>query len=105
MSANNNGSRTFIVCFWPAKREKNGTYSVTMAMYAPWPVEHEVTVATLAALEKEFRPLALEYGQTCLPWIKLKDPHDGNFVGYDAWKKKVGHIDVPARPEREVRSW
>jgi len=89
-------TRTFILSFNPAQREGGSTYSVSMKMGEP-KIEHEVTVSTLDEFEREIRRLALGFGQTCKPWIRLKDRHDGNFVGFYAWLDKLGVIDFPPK--------
>jgi hypothetical protein len=60
---------------------------------------HEVQAASLADLEREVRRLAAEFGQTCSPYVRLKDRKERNAPGFDAWSRKLNIIEVEVKAE------
>ena len=86
-------SYTYLVSFNRAERTPRGFYWVTFDMASP-SVRHEVVASSFPALESEVRRLALEFGQTCSPYIRLKDQAARKPAGFDAFTETLNIIDV-----------
>jgi hypothetical protein len=86
--------RTFLVNLSPAKRTTHG-FTAELS-YAMGQTPHEVTVDSFAKLESEVRRLAQEFGQTCAPFIRLKDRGARKPVGFDRFTDSLRIIDVAA---------
>jgi len=85
--------RTYVVSFTPAERTANG-YTTTLTLMASAD-RHEVQAATLPELESAVRKMAAEFGQTCIPYVGLKDRYERKPTGFDAWRDSIGLIDAP----------
>lgn len=48
-------------------------------------VKHEVSVSSLPDLEREVQRLAKAYGQSCCPYIRLKNWQERKPRGFDAF--------------------
>lgn len=88
---------TFLVSLSPAKRTTHG-FQVELGMMADsMKRSTEITASNLPDLETKIRRLALEYGQTCSPYIRLKDRSARKPAGFDKFCDRMGIIDaVPA---------
>src|SRR4051812_2909701 len=84
-------TRTSIVSFKPAKRTDRGFYQVSFDIGKD-SVNHQVTVDSFPKLEAEVRRLAVEFGQTCSPYIRLPKG-ERNPPGFDAFCKTINIID------------
>lgn len=87
-------TRTYIVSFNRAKRTDRGYYQVSFDIGSA-NVNHHVTADSFAKLEAEVRRLAVEFGQTCSPYIRLPKG-ERNPAGFDAFKKTLNIIDIAA---------
>lgn len=84
--------KTYLVSFSPAERTAHGfrtIYSLTTRN-----PDHEVTAATLPDLERQTRDLAKKLGQTCTPYVRLKNDKERKPPGFDAWRNTIRIIDV-----------
>ena len=86
-------TRTYLVSFNPAARTNWGGFTVTFNI-GERSVVHEVEAASLPDLEREVRRLAIAYGRTCLPYVRLKDRSARKPSGFDAWDKTLTIIKV-----------
>lgn len=89
--------RTYVVSFSPAEKHEHG-FTIAMSLVTAGE-RHEVKAATLPELETEVRKLAAAYGQTCSPYIRLKDRNERKPPHFDAWKSKLHIIEVEAKSE------
>lgn len=83
--------RTFLVNLSPAQRTATGFTSELLHVMGQKP--HEVTADSYAKLESEVRRLAREFGQTCAPYIRLKDPKARKPAGFDRFTNSLRIID------------
>jgi hypothetical protein len=88
--------RTYLVSFSPAKRTTHGFQVELGVMAESLNKRMEVTAASLPDLEKEVRRLAAEYGQTCSPYIRLKDRSARKPAGFDKFCTSLQIINAPA---------
>jgi hypothetical protein len=87
--------RDYIVSFSPAERHAHG-FMVKMSLMTGG-TDHAVSAASFTDLEREVRRLAAEFGQTCAPYVRLKDRKERSPAGFDKWRDTVRIIDfVPA---------
>lgn len=89
--------RTYIVSFNRAKRTDRGYYQVSFDISEP-NINHRVTTDSFSKLEAEVRRLAVEFGQTCSPYIRLPKG-ERNPPGFDKFCKTINIIDVPTAAE------
>jgi hypothetical protein len=76
---------TYIVSFNRAKRTDRGFYQVSFDI-GKASVNHEVTAASLDDLDRRVTELAHQFGQTCSPYVRLKDKTQRAPKGFNAWK-------------------
>lgn len=84
--------RTFLVSFNPATVTPSGfmvAFDLTQRGQA-----HRVEASTLPELEREVRRLAVDYGQTCSPYVRLATTLDRKPAGFDKWANGLRVIEV-----------
>lgn len=84
-------SHTYLVSFTPAERQPWGGYTIRVSLMTGG-AKHEVEASSFADLEREVRRLAQEFGQTCSPYVRLKDRNARKPAGFDAWNDRMGRI-------------
>ena len=87
-------TQTYLVSFSPATRVAGGFQTGVSTLVGG--TKHEVSAAGLDALEAEVRRLAVEFGQTCAPYVRLKDSCARKPRGFDAWCRTIQCIDFIA---------
>lgn len=75
--------RTYIVSFNPAEKTASG-FRTTISLLTRGE-QHEVQACDLTGLESEVRKLARAFGQSCTPYIRLKDKKERSPNGFDKW--------------------
>lgn len=84
-------ARNYVVSFSPAERTAHG-FRVSMSLMIG-NTKHEITAASFTDLETQVRKLAAEFGQTCKPYIRLKNERERKPNGFDAFTEKLRIID------------
>jgi hypothetical protein len=93
---------TYIVSFSPAERTEWGGYTVKISLLIQGE-KHEIEASSFADLEREVRKLAQAFGQTCSPYIRLKDGQARKPAGFDGWKRGLNIIDyVPPPTDAQI---
>jgi hypothetical protein len=75
--------RTYLVSFSPAEKTDCG-FSTTLSLLLG-SENHEISASSLPDLEREVRRLAREFGQSCTPYIRLKNRGERSPNGFDKW--------------------
>lgn len=86
--------RTYVVSFSPAERTPHGFR--TVLSIGERADAHEIVAGDFPTLEAAVRKLALAYGRTCSPFIRLKDRNERAAPGFDRWQRGMTCIDVVA---------
>jgi hypothetical protein len=90
--------RTYVVSFTPAQRTAGGGgITMILSMMGDGP-RHEIEAGDFPTLEAAVRKLAAEYGQTCSPYVRLKDRNERSPAGFERWKDTLRIIDVAPKP-------
>lgn len=75
--------RTYLVSFSPADKTDGG-FSTSISLLTTG-VKHELSASNFVDLERDVRQLAIEFGQSCTPYIRLKDRAERHPIGFDKW--------------------
>jgi len=75
--------RTYLVSFSPAEKTDGG-FSTSISLLTTGE-KHEVSASSLPDLERKVRELARDFGQSCTPYIRLKNRNERSPNGFDAW--------------------
>lgn len=78
-------SHTYLVSFNRAERNERGFYRVFFDIGTA-SVNHEVSASSFDELEREVNRLAVDYGKTCSPYVRLKDKNARAPNGFKNWK-------------------
>jgi hypothetical protein len=91
-------TRDYLVSFSPAQRTAHG-FTANLSLLGGGE-NHTVTADSFPSLESRVRELARQFGQTCAPYIRLKDRKERKPAGFDDFCDRLRLIDVaaPAAP-------
>lgn len=93
-------SREYLVSFNKAEKQTWGGYAITFDI-GTRSENHTVSAATLPDLEQQVRRLALAFGATCSPYVRM--PKGARKPGgFDAWTKTINIIEHVPEPSNVV---
>lgn len=75
--------REYLVSFTPAEKTDRGfTMEVGLMTRGQ---KHEIEASNFVDLERDVRRLACEFGQSCTPYVRLKNSRERHPIGFDKW--------------------
>lgn len=75
--------REYLVSFSPAEKTDLG-FSSTISLLVG-NEDHELSASNFVDLERDVRRLACEFGQSCTPYVRLKNSRERHPIGFDKW--------------------
>lgn len=96
---------TYLVSFSPAERTDHGFTAEIGLMASNLKNATEVNAGSLKDLEAQVRRLAQAYGQTCSPFIRLKDRKARKPAGFEKWSSTMQIIDFVPPPADGQRDY